>query len=191
VVRRVERGSRHRLHKRLAGILPVDPDHVMVAGDRQLLVAVVSGFQEHLRGGIADRAEQRVDRRQRRGVADDHVARRRGLRQREIASQHRRFNRVARLRGLGPARRDSVVQRELDVDGVAGRIRVDQRIAALMHPVAVGEPHPDPHRRVHGTVVQQPTRGEAQPQVWPSVGFDHGFDALERLPHVAQVAPPA
>jgi hypothetical protein len=57
------------------------------------------------------------------------------------------------------------VQRELDVDGVGLRIRVDQRVTALMPLVAVGEPHPDPHRRVQWPIGQQAAGSEAQPQV--------------------------
>ena len=54
---------------------------------------------------------------------------------------------------------------ELDVDGVGLRIGVDQGVPALMQLVAVGEPHPDPHRRVQRSIGQQAARLEAQPQV--------------------------
>src|SRR6476660_5921459 len=41
----------------------------------------------------------------------------------------------------------------------------DQRVAALMQPLAVREPHPDPHRRVQRPIGQQAAGIEAQPQV--------------------------
>jgi hypothetical protein len=54
--------------------------------------------------------------------------------------------------------------REFDVDGVGLRVGVDQRVAALMQLVAVGEPHADPHRRVQRPVGEHATRRKAQPQ---------------------------
>ena len=83
----------------------------------------------------------------------------------ELAAQHRRLDRVAGLRRPRPVRRDALVQGELDVDCVGRRVGVDQRVTALVQLVAVGEPHPDPHRRVHGMPVEHPAGVEAQPQV--------------------------
>jgi hypothetical protein len=104
-----------------------------------LFVVVVAGLQEHPCRGVADCGEQRVDRGQRSGVAG--------------------------LGALGPPRGDAVVQRELDVDGVVDRVRVDQRVTALMNLVAVGEPHADPHRRVQRRVLQHAAGIKAQAQV--------------------------
>ena len=64
-----------------------------------------------------------------------------------------------------PPRGHPVVHCELGVDGVGLRIGVDQGVPALMQLVAVGEPHPDPHRRVQRPIGQQAARLEAQPQV--------------------------
>ena len=134
-------------------------------GVRGEIVVVVGGFQEDLRRGVADGVQKRVDRGQRRRVADDHVPGRPGLGQREIAAQDGRLDRVAGLRLLGPPRRHAVVQCELHVHGVVGRIGVDQRVAALVQFLAVGEPHSDPLRRMQGPVGEQATGLEAQPQV--------------------------
>ena len=62
-------------------------------------------------------------------------------------------------------RRDAVVQGELDIGCAGGRVGVDQRETALVQLVAVGEPHPDPHRRVHRILVEHPAGGETQPQI--------------------------
>ncbi len=64
-----------------------------------------------------------------------------------------------------PAGGDAVVHGEVDVDGATGRIRVGQRVAALVHLGTVGEPAADPHRRVHRAGAQQRTGVEMQSQV--------------------------
>jgi hypothetical protein len=66
---------------------------------------------------------------------------------------------------LRPPGCDAVVQRELDVDSVGVGVGVDERVAALVLLVAVGEPHPDPHRRVQRPIGEHAARVEAQPQV--------------------------
>ena len=57
------------------------------------------------------------------------------------------------------------MQHELDVDGVGGPVGVDQRVAALVQLVAIGEPHPDPLGRMQRSLLEQPAGGEAEPQV--------------------------
>ena len=57
------------------------------------------------------------------------------------------------------------MQRELDVHGVGGRVGVDQRVTTLVQLAGVGEPHPDPHCRVHRLLGKHPAGVEAQPQV--------------------------
>jgi hypothetical protein len=57
------------------------------------------------------------------------------------------------------------MQRELDVDCVVDRVRVDERVAVLMKLVAIGEPHADPHRRVQRRVLQHAAGIKAQAQV--------------------------
>ena len=54
------------------------------------------------------------------------------------------------------------MQRELDVNGVGLRVGVDQGVAPLVQLVLVGEPHPDPHRRVQRAVTEHAARLEAQ-----------------------------
>ena len=57
------------------------------------------------------------------------------------------------------------MQGEVDVDGVGGRVGIDECVAALVQLVAVGEPHRTPHRRVQRPVGEQSATVEAQPQV--------------------------
>jgi hypothetical protein len=66
---------------------------------------------------------------------------------------------------FGPPGCDAVVQCELDVDGVGVRVGVNERVAELMLLVAVGEPHPDPHRRVQWPIGEHAAGFEVQPQV--------------------------
>jgi hypothetical protein len=98
-------------------------------------------------------------------VADDDVPSRRRLGDGELAAQDRRLDRVAGLRRPRPMRRDAVVQGELDIGCPGGRIGVDQRETTLVQLVTIGEPHPDPHRRVHRVFAEHPAGVETQPQV--------------------------